>query len=163
MVLDQVSSNNGSYEDAEDVFQEGMLIILEKIKDNNLNLTCRFTTYFWEVCKRVWLKELRNRRRKENDIKFYSEDTENIHFESELESKQFQLFLKHLTNLSKDCQKVLFLHFEKTSLEEITAIMGYSSLQTCMDKKYRCKKRLMELIIKDPEFIKLKHELLIID
>ncbi len=161
IILDYVSCNNGSYQDAEDVFQEAMLILLEKTRSKSLILTCRFTTYFWGICKKVWLKELRNRKRTVYQINYYSEKTDNVTFDSNLEMKQIQLFLKHFKNLSKDCKKVLFLHFDRTSLEEITTIMGYRSLQISQNKKYRCKKRLMELIMKDPEFTKLQNGLFI--
>ncbi len=163
LILDYVSCNSGTYQDAEDVFQDAMLEVLRKIRNHDLTLTCSFTTFFWEICRRVWLKELRKRKIASKDVNFYQESTDHIKFDTDQERKQIELFLKHIKNLSKNCQKVLILHFQKTDLDQITIIMGYNSLQTCQDKKYRCKKRLMELIIKDPEYIKLKYELFIID
>ncbi len=91
IILDYVSCNNGSYQDAEDVFQEAMLILLEKTRNRSFNLTCRFTTYFWEICKKVWLKELRKRKRAVNQINYYLRKTDDITFDSNLEMKQIQL------------------------------------------------------------------------
>jgi len=63
-----------------------------------------------------------------------------------------KLFLRNFSRLSAKCQEVLKLTMGGMDVEEIKSIMEFSSLQHTMNRKYRCKKALMELIQKDPGF-----------
>ena len=69
-----------------------------------------------------------------------------------------ELFNKHFSQLSPDCQKILSLAFNDRSVEEIRAAMNYKDLHHAADRKYRCKKSLIKRIVNDPLFKRLKDE-----
>ena len=50
--------NNGSADDARDIFQEAMVVLYEKSKDTTFLLTCQIKTYVYSICRRLWLKRL---------------------------------------------------------------------------------------------------------
>ena len=76
-----------------------------------------------------------------------------------LQNHLTDLFNKHFDALSKDCQKILSMYFNNFSVEDIRAAMNYKDLHHTADRKYRCKKSLINRIVNDPLFKRLKNEL----
>ena len=58
MVQSLVINNNGSADDAKDVFQEAMIVLYEKARSGTFELNCLIKTYIYSVCRRLWLKRL---------------------------------------------------------------------------------------------------------
>ena len=58
MVQAFILNNNGTYDDARDIFQEAMITLYEKAKSESFVLTSQIKTYIYSVCKRLWLKRL---------------------------------------------------------------------------------------------------------
>ena len=104
-----VRKNSGSDEDAQDLFQEALVVIFEKLSLGNLVLSSRFQTYFYAICRNKWLMVLRKKRTGPLQVK----DSELIMEQlPETESdwrkhEQFNLYRKHFQRLSADCQKVM--------------------------------------------------------
>ena len=152
MVERMVINKGGTTEASWDIFQEAMEILMRKINDGDLSLTCSFSTYLYAICKNLWYHSLRKYR--ETGIDKLPEHylvSEPEQDEPEME-KQQALFKHHFKQLSKDCQKLLSLAFQKVSLNDIMEIMGYSSEHYTADRKYKCKKSLISRIRSDPEF-----------
>ena len=63
MVSHFVLQNSGTEADAQDVYQEGVMVFYEKVRDNSLELNCQIKTYLYAVCRRIWLKRLTSRSR----------------------------------------------------------------------------------------------------
>ncbi len=55
-----IKKNSGDDDDANDIFQEAIIIIFRKLKANELVLDCTFETYLYSVCRFLWLKQLDN-------------------------------------------------------------------------------------------------------
>lgn len=56
-----VLKNNGTRQEAEDIFQEGLVIFCNKINKTDFLLTCSINTYLYSVCKLLWLDELKRK------------------------------------------------------------------------------------------------------
>jgi RNA polymerase sigma factor (sigma-70 family) len=144
--------NTGTEDDAKDVFQEGILVLYRKIKAENLTLTTSFHVFLFSVCKRIWLRKLKKRGKKEvpfedNDAFIYEEELE----ESFIKRRKWSLFNKKLEQMSEECRNVLRMFFDGRSGKEIAQQMGYSE-DYAKRKKYKCKLSLTDLIKKDPEY-----------
>ena len=152
--------NGGNEHDAEDIFQEGLIKVYQKISGDGLELKCKFGTYLYSVCRFLWLNEIEKNKvsRRQNEI---SEDLidDRIANDRIRENVQMRLYEKHFKELSKECQKVLNMYFQKSSMEEICVVMGYKTVGIAKDKKYRCKKSLMNKIYNNPEFKRLEDEI----
>jgi DNA-directed RNA polymerase specialized sigma24 family protein len=153
-----VIHNHGNEQDAKDTFQDAIVILSRKLKKDKLVLHCTLATYIYAICRFLWLKELSRRQRSEEFIEtdYFCFEMEG---ESELELLKKEIYLKHFSELSIDCQKILHLHMNCATISEITSELGYRDNQYTMEKKYRCKQRLIEKIIKNPLFRKIKDEL----
>src|SRR5690242_13611215 len=58
MVQSLVINNNGSADEAKDIFQEAMIVLYEKVRSGGFELNCQIKTYVYSVCRRLWLKRL---------------------------------------------------------------------------------------------------------
>jgi len=155
-----IKENRGKKEDAKDIFQEALIIIFKKIKNEELVLTCSFSSFLYSVCKHQWYKIL-TKRKKLPIIYVSSLDgyAYNPGLNEKTERKKLKLFEYHFNRLSKDCQKILKLHFSGVSIAEIMKKMGYTGKDHTMDRKYRCKKSLFNRIENDKTFKETQDEL----
>ena len=58
MIQHFVTNNNGSFDDARDIFQEAMIALYEKVQLEHFTLSCQIKTYLFSICKNLWLKRL---------------------------------------------------------------------------------------------------------
>ena len=65
-----ITQNFGNTEDAEDVFQEAIIVLLQKVRQENFVLTSSLKTYLFAIARNLWLKRLRDNKR--NLISFFS-------------------------------------------------------------------------------------------
>ena len=149
--------NHGTVDDAYDIFQDAMIVIYRKILHNELFLKCSMSTYIYSICRFLWLKELSMRKRltygEIDDVLSICEENE---YDDVLEKLKVELYLKHFNELGRDCKKILNLHLNSVPIPEITLKMGYRSDQYTMERKYRCKIRLIKKIINNPMFRRFK-------
>jgi RNA polymerase sigma factor (sigma-70 family) len=155
-----IRKNQGSEDDASDIFQEAIIIIYRKIKENDLIFEkSSFKGYLFSVCRFLWLKQLEKRRiekEKLNDSLPYQEDLYDDNLNELVEkNERYGLYQKHFASLSTDCQKLLQLFFEKVSLKEIAMVMGYKSEKYAKKRKFKCKELLISRIKQDAEFKKI--------
>jgi RNA polymerase sigma factor (sigma-70 family) len=147
-----IMGRGGNPEHVKDVFQEALYVIVRKVREDGLLLTCAFSTYLLAVCKNIWMHDMRKSRYHLVEDSRLDTAAEEDAVDRELEEKLLALYEHHFKQLSEDCQKLLRLHFGKASLAEIRQIFGYSSEHYTSDRKYRCKQSLYNRIRKDPEF-----------
>lgn len=144
-----VLKNSGNSEDAEDIFQEGLLVIFKKLQNDELELTSSFGTYLYAVCRFIWLKKLNKKRKSQVTLTEIPELTDDTKLDEQLvEVQKRSVFEKHFQALSEECRKVLQMHFNKIKGSEIAERMGYS-LDYVKRKKYKCKNNLIEKIKSD--------------
>ncbi|TAJ12176.1 sigma-70 family RNA polymerase sigma factor [Marinilabiliaceae bacterium JC017] len=157
-VKDFIYKNSGNKQDAIQIIEEGILAIYTK--SDKLELTSSFTTYFFAICKNMWLNELR--KRKKSPVltsEFGNLLQENEIAEKQLYEKRRLLYLKYFQKISKVCQSLLRLMAKGFSNEEIMAELAFSSIQYTKNRKSMCNTKLIELIKEDPQYKDLKYGL----
>ena len=151
-----VKKNMGDDEDANDIFQEAIIIIYRKLKANDLVLDCNFDTYLYSISRLLWLKELEKRKIEKINIKDNHEYNDDIHDDAmELtieKNERYRLYQKHFGLLGKDCQKILQLHFDKVPSKTIAHMMGFKSEKYAKKRKFSCKEYLIKSIKQDIEY-----------
>jgi RNA polymerase sigma factor (sigma-70 family) len=151
-----IEHNNGTEEDARDLFQEAVIVIYRKMKKEPLVLSCNFKTYIYSVCKLLWLKHL-ERNKDGTEIKSEGVLDNRLDETSQTydQTERYRLYQKYFEKLSPDCKKVLQLALEKISLKDIADIMGYKSEKDAKKRKFQCKQQLIDSIKSDNEFKKV--------
>ena len=157
-ILHWVSNNSGSREDAEDIFQEAMVVLYQKTRSGSFMLTSSFFTFLFAVCKNLWKKQLRKRSRMSGDIEKQpdQEDPDGQILEMIYEREEQTLFRSVFEALDEGCKALLGLFFQGASMQEIMDKLGLSSISYTKKKKFLCKEKLVKGVQKDPRFRELK-------
>ncbi len=155
-----IKKNQGSEDDASDVFQEAIIVIYRKLKENDLIFEkSSFAGYLFSVCRFLWLKQLEKRRIEKEKLIDSLPFQEDLYDENLVEviekNERYGLYQKHFATLSTDCQKLMQMFFEKVPLREIAKVMGYKSEKYAKTRKYKCKEILIKRIKQDTEFKKI--------
>lgn len=58
-VKQYIFKHNGNLIDARDVFHDAIIIVLEKVRDDDIKLRCSLKTYVYAMCRNLWFKKLK--------------------------------------------------------------------------------------------------------
>lgn len=122
-VVSYIRNNSGDEDQAQDVVQEIMILLFNQAKARQLELSCPFDAYFFLLCKRKWLNELKKVSNKgvtiQDDLTSVNEPTEEMVAQTEIFEEKQQLFDMMFQRLGEKCQEVLKLSFTLKSMEEV--------------------------------------------
>lgn len=152
LITNYVLQNRGSKEDAKDVFQDGLVILFNRLQDPSFHITTSMNNYLFGICKFVWMRKLKKKSRQE--VSIASEDAllEDTSIESDLlQEERRQFYREKFRELSEECKTVLQSFFDGVPLRDIAAKMGYSD-SYAKRKKYKCKETLATLIKQDSRY-----------
>ena len=153
MVSHFVLQNSGSEDDAQDVYQEGVMVFYDKVRDGSLELSCQIKTYLYAVCRRLWLKRLTSRSRfgvrlldDEEHGPYLNTGAEDDLLAAEEQDRRFATMSEALAHLGEPCRSLLegfYLHDK--SMQDLTAEFGYTNADNAKNQKYKCLVRLKKL------------------
>ncbi|RXK80557.1 RNA polymerase sigma factor [Filimonas effusa] len=148
MVQAFILNNNGSYDDARDIFQEAMITLYEKAKSESFVLTCQIKTYVYSVCRRLWLKRLQQAGRYVTQVEGMAE-TVPVEEDLDIQEKrnaEFAIMDRALNSLGEPCKSILESYYlQKKDMNEIAAAFGYTNSDNAKNQKYKCLMRLKKL------------------
>ncbi len=152
-IMKMVMNNSGTYDDACDVLQDGVIVVWKKFKGiNPIELTCSLSTYLYSVCRNIWLNELRKRNKSE--LKLLNESiVEKTPDQDEIDAlmakeKMIKLVEKGMEGLGKTCKELLKLkYFKNLSMEKLAFELGLSNKNAAKTKKYKCIQQLKKKLI----------------
>jgi len=155
-----IQLNSGNVFDAEDVFQDALVIIYLKIRNNSLNLCCPFGSYLISIAKFLWLKELRRKRT------YFGIEVENAlalpdccdFLDDYIKMEKRKLIMDHFQDMNSECKKILELYYNETPVTRITSLMGYTNDQYTRNRRTFCKGKLVRAIWNNPRYRELKNE-----
>jgi RNA polymerase sigma factor (sigma-70 family) len=144
-----VINNNGTHDDAKDVFQEALIVLYEKAKTENFELTSQIRTYVYSVCRRLWLKRLQGLQRfggtpveSLEEIVPVEDDLE----EHQAKSLQYQSLEKAMSSLGEPCKSLIDAYYlQKKHMQEIAEEFGYTNADNAKNQKYKCLMRLKKI------------------
>ncbi len=157
-IAKHVLVHGGTQEDAEDVFQEALLVLYRKAKVNRLILSSSFYTFFHAVSQRIWLKK-RSQRKGKVALPLEAANLSELEADAvEIleQPEQYALYRSKFKLLGEACQKVLRLFFSGESMIEIAKQLVYSDAHYDKKRKFICKEQLVELIKTDSRYQELR-------
>ena len=148
MVQSLIINNNGSADDAKDVFQEAMIVLYEKVRSGSFELHCQIKTYVYSVSRRLWLKKLQQQNR--FTVEVHSLETtvpvEDDIGEHEKRDAEFNIMDKAINGLGEPCKSLLEAYYlKKKSMQEIANTFGYTNAENAKNQKYKCLMRLKKI------------------
>ncbi|NMM47998.1 RNA polymerase sigma factor [Marinigracilibium pacificum] len=136
-----VLSNSGTEEEAQDIFQDALIVFWQKVASGKLVLTSKISTFLYSICLNLWRKELdRKSRLSREEV----DNPETMDFEQE---ERLKIITECINELGDTCKKILtYFYFDGMSMQNIALNLGLANTDTAKTKKYKCKKRLDELV-----------------
>jgi RNA polymerase sigma factor (sigma-70 family) len=158
-VVSYIRNNSGDNDQAQDVVQEVMIVLFNQAKAKKLQLTCPFDAYFFLLCKRKWLNEIKKSSNKgvtmDDDLPSNNELTDEMVTETEMFDEKQQLFDTIFQKLGDKCQELLKLSFAIKSMEEVAEKLNVS-YGYVRKKKSLCVGQLTQWIQETNRFKSLK-------
>jgi RNA polymerase sigma factor (sigma-70 family) len=152
-VLHLVISNNGTEHDAKDLYQETVLVVYEKFRYGNTELSCSLKTFIYSIARNLWLKKLKtmgsgNVSITDNESFLnLAEDNEN----ADNNEKIYQQISGALINLGEPCRSLIEdFYIKGLSMVSITEKYAYSNSDTAKTQKYKCLMRLKKMFFNKP-------------
>ena len=148
MIQHFVLNNNGSFDDARDLFQEAMITLYEKVQSDSFVLSCQIKTYLFSICKNLWLKRLQQMGKYSAPL---STEEESIAVEADLEAFEkkdaaFSIMNRALNSLGEPCKSLLEGYYlNKKGMQELAEDFGYTNADNAKNQKYKCLMRLKKL------------------
>lgn len=150
-----IINNNGTGDDAKDIFQDTLLVLLQKLKTDDFKLTASLKTYIVAISQNLWFKKLRNVSYfREIEItetltdKFYTDIASSI----EKEKTYWEKLQTYMDKITAHCNYLLrSIFFQNRSMDAIQQEFGYTSLHNAQNQKHKCISQLRK--------VKTDHEL----
>jgi RNA polymerase sigma factor (sigma-70 family) len=141
-----IRNKGADHAEVEDIIQESIMIVYEKIADNSLVLTSKLTTYTVSVGQNLWLKACRKRGRMvvwDNHLPEITLDDDDY----TLEEDRYAEMEKAFKLLDDECQKILRKRYwEKESFKDLS--MGLSKTESALKmKSSRCHEQMYTWLI----------------
>ena len=148
MIQHFVENNNGSFDDARDVFQEAMIALYEKVQLDSFVLTCQIKTYLFSICKHLWLKRLQQMGKYSSPLSAHEESISIEMDMGQIEKKDaaFAIMDRALNSLGEPCKSLLEGYYlNKKGMQELASQFGYTNADNAKNQKYKCLMRLKKL------------------
>jgi RNA polymerase sigma factor (sigma-70 family) len=146
IVLKFIVSNNGTQEEAQDVYQETIIIVYENVRKVGFELNCQLQTYIYAIAKRLWLKQLKQNGKtflfRENEEHELADVTNDINDYLKTENDILKIN-KSMQLLGEPCNTILTdFYILKLNMDEIAEKFGYTNSDNAKTQKYKCLQRL---------------------
>jgi RNA polymerase sigma factor (sigma-70 family) len=154
-------SSKVKLDELNDIFQDAILILYEKILSGNFELTSSIQTYLNSICRFQLLNKFKIEKKlvNENDKMSFDFMNKDLSFDEAItdvlepieneKEKQFTAIEKALLNMKEaggKCYNLLILFwYQKKSMDEIADILDYTNAANAKNQKYKCQKRLEKL------------------
>ena len=148
MIQHFVENNNGSFDDARDVFQEAMIALYEKVQLDSFVLTCQIKTYLFSICKHLWFKRLQQMGKYSSPLSAHEESISIEMDMGQIEKKDaaFAIMDRALNSLGEPCKSLLEGYYlNKKGMQELASQFGYTNADNAKNQKYKCLMRLKKL------------------
>lgn len=144
-----VTKNNGTVDDAEDMLQEALVILWERVRTGKFEYTAQLGTFIFGTARNLWLRRLARSRREipgtAEGADAASDDPGPL--DLMVETEEAAMIARALDHLGEPCRKLLLLfYWEEHSMDEIASQLGFANAETAKSKKYQCKKALENLL-----------------
>jgi RNA polymerase sigma factor (sigma-70 family) len=151
MAEDLVFRLNGNREDAQDVFQEALFVLVKKLREPGFTLSGKLSTFLYAVIRNIWLKRTGKMSNEVSmDEKSLTVALTRSEVQDGLSASEREILLltinEKLNELEEGCRLIL-LHafYQQLPHAEIARIFGYSEAFVKV-RKFRCLEYLRRLV-----------------
>ncbi len=139
-VKKHILNNNGNTEDAQDIFQDALVILYKKVHAGEISAEKNIQAYLTTIVKNRWLEELRRRKKLPHGEMTGELASEEIEPETQYQAARTAYHL-----LGEKCRALLSLFYHsKKSYKEIASLLAFGDERVAKNQKYRCLQKAKE-------------------
>jgi RNA polymerase sigma factor (sigma-70 family) len=149
MISAFIARNNGTHDDYEDMLQEALVVLWERVRAGRFEYSSKLSTFLFGTVKNIWLRRLAKAKREiPTDLQSDDQaDPTGSVLDTMIETEETTAVRNALEKIGEQCKKLLLLfYWEECSMEEIAGKMGFANAETVKSKKYQCKKSLEKVL-----------------
>lgn len=142
-----ILNSGGTFENAQEIFNDSLLLLIEKLGNQSFELTSKLRTFLYGIARFLWLNESRR-------IKNYlSQDWDeaiiisDVDFDYDIErEKKLQAIEVILDSITAKCKQILELfYYKQLSMKIIAEKLRFASVDSAKTQKYKCLEKAIQL------------------
>ena len=151
-----ILSNSGNLDDANDIFQDAVILFFKSVIENKFEANCSVDAYIFTISKNLWINTAKRKR------KLVHIDIEDQHISNDFNTQLDTLISKEkrtainiaYSKLDEGCRKMLgLIAYEKLSMKELKEKMKLTSENAAKTMHYRCKQAFHKIIKENSELL----------
>ena len=141
-VSNYVKKNMGNEDDAKDIFQEAIIVLLQKVRKTDFILTSSLKTYLYAIAKNLWLKRLRDNKlisMLDFEEKYAGNEIQTTDFEVNTILTKEEKVANWLTKITTYCQNILkAIFYYNEAMDSLMKKMGWKNKHVAANQQYKC-------------------------
>ena len=156
-ILQFVLKNGGTTGEAKDLFQDAVIDFYENVKARKFKGESTIGTYLYAIARFKWLNRLKRKKTERKVIDTQAFQEVQVSFETDyLKQEQQQQVLQLFDQLGSSCKDLLtYAIYYHYSIPELMEQLAYNSEQVVRNQKYRCLKKLKQLLKEQPDLLRI--------
>lgn len=153
-----ILGNSGSIEEANDVFQDAIVILFNQVKKNKFDKGRGVTGYLYVIAKNIWIDKVRRDKKIElYDTTEYDRSIDTTDLLGDIIKKErLSVLAKMMDQVGERCKKLLtMVNYDKLSMKEISEKLDFNSVDIAKTTHYRCKQKLAKIITGNKEALSI--------
>jgi DNA-directed RNA polymerase specialized sigma24 family protein len=140
IVARYIARMGGSFEEAQDIFQDTLVIYYEKVASSQAEIIVNEKAYLSGIAKKLWLQRYKTGSKHQPLHDF---DVEVVPDEQPATDK----ILHYLETAGKKCMELLkAYYYDRLPVSNVAALFGYSGTHSATVAKYKCLEKVRETI-----------------
>lgn len=141
-----IGRHGGTEQDAQDVFQDALILLYEQATGGTLTLTASASTYLSSISRNLWHQELRRRARLPHAAPLDGWEAA-LAEPADAPAEPALAVLDYVERLGARCKDLLlsFYYFQQP-LAQIADAHGYRSVRSATVQKFKCLERLRHAV-----------------
>jgi len=150
-VAQYVARRGGTLEEAEDVFQDALILYYEKMRDGSLELHQRESAYLFGIARYLWNKRYRESMRYTSLDNLMADFEGGVEGEPWAERSEQQVAMKRIVRLlqhaGKRCMRLLTAYYyERLDMDNVASRFGFSGKRSATVQKFKCLQKVKQLV-----------------
>ncbi|MXV15336.1 RNA polymerase sigma factor [Hufsiella ginkgonis] len=138
-----IARRGGTFDEAEDVFQDALLVYYEKAMAGKSTAGRDEKAYLFGIVKHLWVRKFRQRI---TNVTFEEVDAD---LPDEVISREpaAEVLLQHLSSAGKKCMELLkAFYYDKLPARQLSEMFGFSGTRSVTVQKYKCLEKVRETV-----------------
>ncbi|MDC0584207.1 sigma-70 family RNA polymerase sigma factor [Bacteroidales bacterium] len=140
-------SGGGTREQAQEIFNDSLLLLIEKVSDPTFVLSSSLQTYLFGIARFLWMNESRKNMKYRNEDWNEALDVSMSDFGYDEEKEQkLQAIESILDSITEKCKQILELfYYKQLSMKVIADKLQFTSVNSAKTQKYKCLEKAIQL------------------